>query len=76
MQRRATLRFPLTATALTGAALLAACSGSAPNQAVEPLVATVLAAPDDGRSGEAYTGTIHARIESTLAFRVPGKIVA
>lgn len=70
----------LTATALAGAVLLGGCSGSAPDQPAEPLVATALAQGgsegNGANAGDAYTGTIHARTESSLAFRVPGKIVA
>lgn len=77
MQRRVTSRFPLF-TALAGSALVAGCSGGAKDQPAEPLVTTVLVQGEDGgeAGGDAYTGTVHARIESTLAFRVPGKIVA
>lgn len=76
MQRRAISRFPFAATALAGAALLGGCSASAPTQPAEPLVAATLVEGEGGSSGDAYTGTVHARTESTLAFRVPGKIVA
>ena len=58
------------------AALLSGCSGSPPAPPADPLVETAIAAPDGGLVGDAYTGTVHARIESVLAFRVPGKIVA
>lgn len=75
MQRRTISRFPIIAT-LAGTALLAGCSGSASDQPAEPLVATALAQGEGAGTGDAYTGTIHARTESTLAFRVPGKIVA
>ncbi|WP_421852972.1 efflux RND transporter periplasmic adaptor subunit [Novosphingobium sp.] len=72
-------RFLIAAT-LVGTALLGGCSGSAPSQPAEPLVATALALGEaegaGANAGDAYTGTIHARTESTLAFRVPGKIVA
>lgn len=77
MQSRITSRLPLLA-ALAGTALVAACSGTASESPSEPLVATALAqgegGADSGASGDAYTGTVHARTESTLAFRVPGKI--
>lgn len=66
----------LLGAALSGAALLAGCSAGAPAEAPAPLVETALAQGDDALSGDAYTGTVHARVESPLAFRVPGKIVA
>ncbi|WP_298194732.1 efflux RND transporter periplasmic adaptor subunit [Novosphingobium sp.] len=77
MQRRVISPSPLLA-ALAGTALLAGCSGTAPDSSAEPLVATALAQSEGGAgaNGDAYTGTVHARTESTLAFRVPGKIVA
>jgi len=74
MQRRTISRLPLI-IALSGTALLAGCSGSATHQPDQPLVATALAQAESGGTGDAYTGTVHARTESTLAFRVPGKIV-
>lgn len=75
MQRRARSRFPLVA-ALAGTALVAGCSGPASDQSSEPLVATAIVQGEGAGSGDAYTGTVHARTESTLAFRVPGKILA
>jgi RND family efflux transporter MFP subunit len=65
----------LAAAALSGAMLLAGCSAGTPAEAPAPLVETVLARGDGALAGDAYTGTVHARIESTLAFRVPGKIM-
>lgn len=67
---------PLAAFASGSAALLAGCSVSAPDQPAEPLVATAMAQGEGSNAGDAYTGTVHARSESVLAFRVPGKIVA
>ena len=55
---------------------LAGCSGASSPPPAEPLVEAVLAAPDGGLSGDAYTGTVRARSESALAFRVAGKITA
>jgi RND family efflux transporter MFP subunit len=69
-------RSPLFGIALSGAALLAGCSAGTPAEAPAPLVETARAQVDGPLSGDAYTGTVHARVESTLAFRVPGKIVA
>jgi RND family efflux transporter MFP subunit len=65
----------LAAAALSGAMLLAGCSAGTPAEAPAPLVETALARGDDALAGDAYTGTVHARTESTLAFRVPGKIM-
>ncbi|MBU6393887.1 MAG: efflux RND transporter periplasmic adaptor subunit [Sphingomonadales bacterium] len=62
--------------ALAGSTFLAGCSGAPSAQTAEPLVATAVAQGEGGAAGEAYTGTVHARTESVLAFRVPGKIVA
>jgi RND family efflux transporter MFP subunit len=77
MQRRTISRSQIIA-ALAGTALLAGCSLSASDKPSEPLVATALARGEGEGSGtgDAYTGAVHARTESTLAFRVPGKIVA
>ncbi len=61
---------------LAACALLAACSGPAPAPPAEPLVETALTAADGDLSGLAYTGTIRARSEAMLAFRVPGKVAA
>ncbi|MCW5300219.1 efflux RND transporter periplasmic adaptor subunit [Herbaspirillum lusitanum] len=62
--------------ALSGAliATLAACSKPAPPPATAPRVAsfTVQNVEHDSAS---YTGVVHARTESNLGFRVPGKIV-
>ena len=62
--------------ALAGSSFLAGCSGAPSAQTVEPLVATAVAQGEGGAAGDAYTGTVHARTESVLAFRVSGKIVA
>lgn len=69
------VRYPAALT-LTSAVLMAGCAGPAPHAPAEPLVATALARGAGLMAGDAYTGTVHARTESTLAFRVPGKIVA
>ena len=62
--------------ALSGAliATLAACSKPAPPPTTTPKVAsfTVQNVAHDSAS---YTGVVHARTESNLGFRVPGKIV-
>lgn len=69
------MEYPAQITAFAACVLLAACSGPAPAPPAEPVVETALAIADGAVSGLAYTGTIHARREATLAFRVPGKII-
>lgn len=64
--------FPTIAAAL----LLGACNHAVrPAAAAKPVIATRL---DATRStpAEEYTGAVHARYETALAFRVPGKVVA
>lgn len=63
--------------ALTATAMLGACSADPAAEAPPPLVRVAIVQPDSlGTAGDAYTGTVHARIESALGFRVPGKIAA
>lgn len=58
------------------AALLAACNRDVrPSAAAKPVIAERLNAIR-GSPAEEYSGAVHARYESALAFRVPGKIVA
>ena len=68
-----------TAAALLGVAAtaLSACDTSRAGtaQSVPPLVRTIIVAPSAAGTLE-YTGTVHARIESDLGFRVGGKIEA
>lgn len=62
---------------LTGALLLASCGGGGSQSADDagPLVSSVVVdAADAGVAS--YTGTVRARIESDLGFRVDGKIAA
>lgn len=70
--------FPV-AVAVAGSIWLSGCSAQPAAEAPPPLVRTVTVQPERSGApgdagGEAYTGTIHARIESALGFRVPGKI--
>ena len=60
---------------ISGTALaLAGCgSGRADQPAPPPLVQTITVASGGGDSAR-YTGTVRARIEADLGFRVPGKI--
>jgi len=62
--------------ALTGAVLtaLAACSKPTPAPSVTPKVASFIVRTAEHDSAS-YTGVVHARTESNLGFRVPGKIV-
>ncbi|UVO49665.1 efflux RND transporter periplasmic adaptor subunit [Sphingomonas sp. SUN019] len=62
--------------ALVGVLLLAGCgAGTAKPDADAPLVSSVVTGAAKGRETR-YTGTIHARIESDLGFRVDGKIAS
>ena len=65
------------AVALGGMAWLAGCSSRPePDEASPPLVRVAIAQPESvAAAGDAYTGTVQARIESALGFRVPGKII-
>ena len=66
-------RILLTAMA---AALLGACNRDIrPAAAPKPVIAQRLDATS-AAAAEEYSGAVHARYESALAFRVPGKIVA
>src|SRR5690349_18488127 len=55
--------------------LLAACNSGQVAPAPKPVVALQLALTDTTPRDE-YSGDVHARHESVLGFRVPGKIVA
>lgn len=60
---------------VTMAAALGGCSAQPAAEAAPPFVHVALVQSDTGSAaGQAFTGTVHARIESALAFRVPGKI--
>ena len=58
--------------------LLAGCSEPPPVAAPLKIVRTmVVGAPSAGGAAErSYPGEVHARVESNLGFRIPGKIVA
>ncbi|HXS22358.1 MAG TPA: efflux RND transporter periplasmic adaptor subunit [Steroidobacteraceae bacterium] len=69
-------RFPRVLLALAAAAVLGACNHEIrPAAAAKPVIAERLDATSTTPSEE-YSGAVHARYESALAFRVPGKIVA
>jgi RND family efflux transporter MFP subunit len=59
------------------AALVAGCKGEAASreETVRPVKVAVVAAAPKGRT-LTYSGVVRPRIESAIAFRVPGKIVA
>jgi RND family efflux transporter MFP subunit len=59
------------------AALIAGCKGEAAVQeeAVRPVKVAIVAAAPHGRT-LTFSGVVRPRIESTVGFRVPGKIVA
>jgi len=62
------------ALALTAAALLSACKDDKPvEQVIRPVKAIIVQEQSPERS-RAFSGSIQARIESALGFRVPGKI--
>jgi multidrug efflux system membrane fusion protein len=71
----ARLSFPLALLSLV-TALLAACRGAPPPApAAKPVIAERVE-PTNVVLAEQYSGAVHARYESALAFRVGGKIVA
>jgi RND family efflux transporter MFP subunit len=54
---------------------LAACGSPPPPPAVPPYVKTVVAGEQPSASASSYSGEVRARHETTLAFRVGGKIM-
>lgn len=67
---------PRPAFAVAASLLLAACSGEpAKVEDVRPVRVLVLSASNVGINAE-FAGEVRARVESRLAFRVPGKITA
>lgn len=56
-------------------ALSAACAKPAAPPAVPHNVVVESPVPVDSVSAESYPGSVHARVETDLAFRVPGKIL-
>lgn len=68
--------FLLPAASLLAAALLAACGKAAPVEPEVRPVRTLVVAPAATSLMNTYTGEVRARYESTLGFRVPGKITA
>lgn len=57
--------------------LLAACSAAPPPTPAPRPVVVEAPQPMRGPGGlEAYPGTVHARVEADLSFRIPGKIAA
>jgi membrane fusion protein, multidrug efflux system len=72
----ATLRFSRFLLPVIAAAVLGACNRDIrPTVAAQPVIAERLNATST-TPAEEYSGAVHARYESALAFRVPGKIVA
>lgn len=55
--------------------LLAACGEAPPPPAVVPLVKTLTVGAGGGAASRGYSGEVRARHETTLAFRVGGKLV-
>lgn len=56
------------------APLLAACGKTAEPTVAPRIVAVEAPMPLSGINGEAYPGSVHARVETRLSFRVAGKI--
>lgn len=66
---------PLRVTAFLGAILLAACGEApVPVEDIRP-VRTVTVGASPTSAAHTYAGEVRARYESTLGFRVPGKII-
>ncbi|WP_083444578.1 efflux RND transporter periplasmic adaptor subunit [Herbaspirillum rhizosphaerae] len=68
------LNIALTGAVLTALTALAGCSKPALTPSVTPKVASFIVQTAEHDSAS-YTGVVHARTESNLGFRVPGKIV-
>ncbi|MES2498103.1 MAG: efflux RND transporter periplasmic adaptor subunit [Pseudomonadota bacterium] len=73
MFRPVLIRPFLLASAMTLA--LSACSDGAPDPRTGPQLVRVATAGVGGETGRSFTGTVSARVQSDLAFRVGGKIV-
>jgi multidrug efflux system membrane fusion protein len=74
--RSAALRFSRVLLPVMAAVLVGACNrGLRPEPAPKPVIAERLDATS-ATPAEEYSGAVHARYESALAFRVSGKIVA
>lgn len=72
----AALRHIRVVLPVVAALLLAACNRDIrPTLAAKPVIAERLSTTS-GTPAEEYSGAVHARYESALGFRVPGKIVA
>lgn len=56
--------------------ILAACSEAPPPPAPPKVVRTLIVGAGDTASARTYSGEVHARHETALGFRVPGKILA
>lgn len=69
------IRSGARAAALAATLALAACGANEPPPEAPRLVAVIAPEPLSGLVGEAYPGSVRARTESRLSFRVPGKIV-
>lgn len=57
------------------ALILAACNAPPPPPAPLKVVRTLIVGVDDTANARTYPGEVHARHETTLGFRIPGKIV-
>lgn len=61
---------------LLSLAVLAACSEPPPPPAPPKVVRTLTVAANDVAGSRTYAGEVHARYETTLGFRIPGKLTA
>lgn len=67
--------FPLVIAAAVTAGALAACHHEEPDARLSPPLVRVATVGSTGLAERAFTGTVSARVQSDLGFRVPGKIV-
>jgi RND family efflux transporter MFP subunit len=67
----------LASVILLGSLFLAACSEKPPHdpRTAVPLVKTAMVKPASSSASRAFTGTVAARVQSDLAFRVSGKVL-
>ena len=69
--------FSLSVATLLLPFALAACDGAAPaDPRTQPPLVRTLVVQDSSAEVRAFTGTVAARVESELGFRVPGKVLA
>lgn len=67
---------PLLFALISSSSLVAACGHEAKGEVPAKAVIAARLTPTDTTARDKYSGDVHARYESALGFRVPGKIVA